>query len=581
MTNTKIRSGAVRCFRLLLVAWLYLVLAPVSRSQNLPSEVLAYPETILYHGKILTVDESFSTAEAVAVRGDRILAVGSNQRILGLAGPATSKIDLRGKTVIPGLMDTHAHWGGYSIASMALEEKGIQWEGKIEWLGLLWDNPAMALRDVRRAVEAAKPGELIRISVMLRDPILPQIKMKELDEVSPQNPAVFVGMTDMGPRAANTRALQLAQIPPDAPGLPKEGGILIGGRAHRLLTDYLMWAIPQETLIPWHKKGMQRANSWGLTTVVTRITPSEFNAVREIWLAKELSLRWRLAFPGELDVPRAGNVSDIGDDWLRISGLSGGMSIPGYSVAREHWTSKTGPTDVNEEAAVRTRWLQLRAEFLEGWRYGWSIPNTHVLGDMAVREVLNVLDEAQKNPVIRSSNQRFTLDHMVEVDEKDIPRMKRLGVRPSNLMKDVFSENVIGSSAYERAFGTEYMNKMLPLQKYLDAGLRPTLESDTGEVVKGEPLWIIEKAVCRCVDGAPRVWGRDQKVSRQDALRMKTIWAAEYIGDKDKLGSLEAGKLADLVVLDGDYMTVPAARISELKVVLTMVGGKTVYSTIR
>ena len=90
---------------------------------------------------------------------------------------------------------------------------------------------------------------------------------------------------------------------------------------------------------------------------------------------------------------------------------------------------------------------------------------------------------------------------------------------------------------------------------------------------------VIEKAVCRCVDGSRRIWGRDQKVSRQDALRMKTIWAAQYVGDEEKLGSLQAGKLADLVVLDRDYMTVPEDQISELEVIMTIVGGKVVYSS--
>ena len=117
----------------------------------------------------------------------------------------------------------------------------------------------------------------------------------------------------------------------------------------------------------------------------------------------------------------------------------------------------------------------------------------------------------------------------------------------------------------------------MPLKKYLDAGIRPTIEADTGEKGTGEPLWTIEKAITRKVDGSSRVWGADQAVTRQDALRMKTIWPAAYTGDESELGSLEPGKLADVVVLDRDYLTVPEEEISELKVVMTMVGGKIVY----
>jgi predicted amidohydrolase YtcJ len=104
------------------------------------------------------------------------------------------------------------------------------------------------------------------------------------------------------------------------------------------------------------------------------------------------------------------------------------------------------------------------------------------------------------------------------------------------------------------------------------------VEADSGDEKHGSPLWGIEKLVCRCVDSADRVWGADQKISREDALRMKTIWAAEYAGDLEALGSIEAGKLADLVVLDGDYFAVAEDKISDLKPLLTIVGGKVAYS---
>ncbi|MDA2933630.1 amidohydrolase family protein [Acidobacteria bacterium AH-259-D05] len=285
----------------LLLLFVVLVLSPLGYSQrsrsleDLPPEVLAYPEIILLNGKILTVDEEFSVVEAVAIRGELILAVGDDDRILKMAGPQTQTIDLEGKTVVPGLIDTHDHLGSYAIAYMTLLDKGIQWEGKIETQALVWQDTDVALRDIKRAVEA------------------------------------------MG-------------------------------------------------------------------------------------------------------------------------------FVPGSRAAFSHWTSK-----VPARAAELSRWPPARRRLLEALRYGWSVPNSHVHGDIGVRVFLDVIEEA-------------------------------------------------------------------------------------------------------------RIWGRDQKVSRQDALRMKTIWAAAYVGDKQKLGSIEAGKLADLVVLDGDYMSVPEDQISELEVILTMVGGKVAYS---
>ncbi|MBI1955568.1 MAG: amidohydrolase family protein [Acidobacteria bacterium] len=548
------------------------------RSQDIPPEVIAYPETIVFNGKILTVDNQFSIAQALAIRGDQILAVGDNARILRLAGPNTRRIDLRGKTVVPGFINTHYHQGGYAIVTMLLEEKGIDWEGDVVWMGLRWKDVNMALRDIRRAVEAARPGEIVRIPIFSRDSVLRDMTLQQLDAVSPQNPVAFVGLTNAAPSGGNTRVIELAKIPPGTPGLPGNRGVMISGQAGQILSDYLMWAIPLERLLPGHYNGMKLVNSWGLTTVVTRITPIEFNAIREIWLKGDLTLRWRVAFPTlvPMNVRQMGNVSDIGDDWLRISGARGGISMPGYTMPFQgHWSSEKGPANADEEAAVRTRWANSRPDILEMLKYGWSTPNTHIMGDIAVREWLNVIEESLKNPLAKSSNQRFTMDHMVEVDNRDIARMKRLGVQPSSLLMDLFSED--GSSDYQSVFGMEYVHRLLPLKKYIDAGIHPTIEADTGEPIRGEPLWMIEKAVCRCVDGSDRVLGRDQKVSREDGLRMQTIWSAEYVGDEKKLGSLEPGKLADLVVLDGDYMSVPEDRISDLKVVLTIVGGEFAY----
>ena len=171
------------------------------------------------------------------------------------------------------------------------------------------------------------------------------------------------------------------------------------------------------------------------------------------------------------------------------------------------------------------------------------------------------------------------MDHVPDVRDDDIARMKRLGVIPSSTMRDFFEDNhEEDSSRFQEVFGADAVDKFVPLKKYLEAGIQPTVEADMGDEALGKPLWTVEKAICRCVDGSTRVWGRDQKVSRQDGLRMKTIWAARYYGEDNILGSLEAGKLADLVVLDGDYMTVAEDKISELPVFLTIVGGRTAYS---
>jgi len=118
---------------------------PQPRHRICPPEILAYPNLILFGGKILTVDDNFSTAQALAIRDGRILAVGDNSRILRMQGPNTEKIDLQGKSVVPGFIDTHYHLGDYAMRYMLLEEKGIQWAGKIDRGGLVWEDLGMAL----------------------------------------------------------------------------------------------------------------------------------------------------------------------------------------------------------------------------------------------------------------------------------------------------------------------------------------------------------------------------------------------------------------------------------------------------
>ena len=545
---------------------------PVASLGDLPAEVLAYPEVILFNGKVLTVDDEFSIVEAVAIRDGRFLAVGEADRILKMTGPRTRTVDLEGKTVVPGLLDTHYHLGDYVFRHMLLEENGVEWEGKVELLGLLWKDSDEALRDIKRAAEAASPGDLVRIPARNAG-IVGGVTRRQLDSVSPENPVVVVAAAQLRPVALNTRALEWVAIPSDTPGIPTSGQVLISDRAARLLAEHVIDAMPSEKALLWHKKTMGLVNSWGLTMAVTRITPDQFNSLREIWLQDELTVRWRVGFPGPIDFPNTGNISDIGDDWLRVAGAGGGMAVPGSDSAMDHWTTKI-PASADELAG----WPQRRRDILEALSYGWSTPNSHIKGNIAVRAVLDLIEEAQQNRIVQSSNQRFTMDHMMEVDDQDIPRIRQLGVIPSSSLKNVFSDlHGEGSSVYQEVFGADYVNEMLPLKKYLDIGIRPTVEADMGDEALGKPLWTVEKAVCRCVDGSDRIWGRDQKVSRQDGLRMKTIWAAAYVGDEKKLGSIEVGKLADLVVLAGDYMSVPEDQISELEVDLTIVGGKVVY----
>ena len=143
---------------------------------------------------------------------------------------------------------------------------------------------------------------------------------------------VIAAAVQLRPAAVNSKAIQWAEIPQNTPGLPRPDGVTITGTAGGLMAQYVQRTMPPEKVIFWHKETMALVNSWGLTMTVTRVTPDDFNSLREIWLQDQLTVRWRIAFPGPLDIPNTGNVSDIGDDWLRISGAGGG-AVPGSRAA--------------------------------------------------------------------------------------------------------------------------------------------------------------------------------------------------------------------------------------------------------
>jgi len=569
---------------------------PAARGQqgiaDIPPEVLAYPDTILFNGKILTADEKFTVVQAIAVRDGKFLAVGTNDRILKMAGPATQKMDLRGASVVPGFIDTHDHLGDYVIRYMFLEDRGVKFEGEMVNASISWKDREAALRDIERYVKATPPGELVQFSIWNGSRLFRQWKVtrEDLDRIAPNNPLVL-RTNILPPFAVNTAMLKWAEIPSDMRGAPSPADIFVSGAAVRQLEERLRWAVPMPKLEEWHRKIMQRVNSWGLTLVETRIRPESFSALREIWVKGQMTVRWRVAFPGSVDIPRTGNLTDIGDDLLRITGASAGGNVPGDPAAAGFWMfdPPLNPIPPEQQASDGeggggnpqewlARWPQTRQAMIEAWRYGWSIPNTHVNGDRAAFEFLRAVEEARGNPVVPTTRQRFTIDHNPVVRPEDMKKMKDLGVIPSVVPRQLFS------AAYAEelipVFGVDRLSsRFITMRSFLDAGIRPTIEADSGHPVDGRPLWKIEKIVSR-KDDLGRVWGPDQKVTRQQALWMNTSWAAVATGDEKTLGTIEPGKLADLVVLGGDYLTVPEDQLSELPIRMTLVDGRIVYEAI-
>ena len=565
-------------------------MASSQQPADLPPEVVAYADMVFYNGKVYTADDQFTVAEAVAVRDGKIMAIGTSQRILRMAGPRTQKVDLQNrKSIVPAFWDTHYHVDDHAMRMMLLEEKNIQWEGKNLWNTLHWEDTVTGLRDIERAVRAAKPGEVVWVPVTnpTARTIVSKMTLGQLDTVSPENPLIISGPVRLQPVAANSLVYQkLVSIPPNTEGMPKGNSAVISGKAKEMLHDYVRWMIPIEQQIPWHKEAMRRSNSWGVVGVDTRVEPSHLTAIREIWAAGEMTIRLRAAIQvvdagdPETIIRSMGNFSDVGDDLLKITGIGGGSSLGGGGLGfGEAWSfdRQRNPPDPQLPYG-RDSWSPgSRDELLTAIRYGWNVNNSHVVGDRAVAEYLEALEEAWKSRIVRSKTQRLTIDHTPMARPEEIRKMKELGVMPSIAPWHFF---VYGGGPDEitAVYGREEAHRMLPIKSYLDMGIHAALEADVIQSPDGLPLWKIEKAVAR-KDDRGRVWGPQEKITREQALWMSTIWPAEQCGDGDQMGNIRVGKLADLVVLGDDYMAVSEDEISEIPILMTVLGGKVVYES--
>lgn len=555
---------------------------------SVPPEILAYADIVLYNGQVLTVDDDFSIAEAVAIRDGKFLALGSDQRIRALAGPNTRQIDLRGKSVVPGFIDTHNHYNGYA-------ERGLIPR-------VIFQNRAQWVKDIKKLVDAAQPGEwvILRSGRNVDQPWAESsfgMTKEDLDPISPNNP-VFVWTSPPGNDATiNSYALRIAEMPPDISGLIKDPdtgeptGFLTSEAYGRVFYEMLPWP-DLEKLVPLYIATQRKFNTQGKTTVGARFTPYSISVLKMIWERGQASLRMRVfhefartAYRPEAIIKRVGDLNGLGDDWLKVGAANIG-NPDGAAGAGRAWTRKPKLPAMNHSPDPTqpdygyVPYYQDRQG--SDWktipilsRYGWRILGIHTAGDRSVDELLAAYEEANREKSIVGF--RHGVDHSLMILPEHIEAAKRLGL--------VFGaeENMAErAESISRVYGADEVVKMSPIRTIIDAGLIVGMEGlfNTGTDDDGNertPMWYIETFVRRADIKTGRIWNPDERVTREQALRMSTIWGAYYLGDETTLGSIEPGKLADLVILDGDYMAVPEDKLSDLKTLMTVIDGRIFY----
>lgn len=531
------------------------------------------PTLVLYNGKVVTVDGDFSIAQALAVRGDHFVAVGSNDSVKALAGRGTEQIDLRGRTVIPGLMDGHLHnAGGGPGVDLA----------KVRSMDEL-------LAAVAARAKSAQPGELILSNAdwheaQLHEKRLPQ--RTELDRVAPNNPVVLVrGGHEFILNSAAFRHWNITRDTKSPPG--GEIGHDADGNLNGELVDTarsLVKLPPPAKLAPETIEAqMKLLNSVGLTSI--RI-PGGFvfgtDVIGPYRMFQQLKEQGRLTMRvnylmrifdfSSVDKVRATIQSwnvrpDEGDEWLRIGGMKtlvdGGFE---GGHMREPYAEPYGRGGKFKGIQVvpPSQYIPVVRELN---RLGWRVA-THAVGDAAVDEVLDAYQAANADRSI--VGKRWTIEHWFIAQPDQFPRAKALGIAVS-----AQDHLYLAAPSMAKYWGRQRAELVTPVRTFLDQGFLVAGGTDS-PVVPYNPFWAMYHFITRDTisDG---VYGPSQRISREDALKIFTINNARLTFEDNAKGSIEKGKLADLVVLDADFLTVPEKAIPSIKPLATMVGGRFVY----
>jgi predicted amidohydrolase YtcJ len=531
-------------------------------------------DLLLTNGNIYTVSEKEPHAEAVAVRKDRIVFVGSNGDAKKFHSART--INLAGKTVVPGLTDSHCHIFGIGERELTLNLEGAN---------TLMD----FLAKVSERATKTEPGKWITgrgwIETFWKPSQFPT--RQDLDKVAPHNP-VFLTRADGHAAIANSAALTIANVDKDTPN-PFGGEILkdkTTGEPTGLLTDNAMDLVAKQIPKPTAAEGEQ-----ALLTGINREVGLGWCEIQNAGSHKnDIDLIKKVYFDAKARIRFVNCVYGPGPDTQNF--LNEGAIIDGFD---HHFTQRTIKvvfdgalgsrgaallkpySDAPETSGYLTeKPEELRPMFEEALRRGIQV-ETHAIGDRTNRMILDLYEQAFKAVPLdqrKIKEPRWRVEHAQIVDPADLPRFAKLGVIPSMQPSHAISDLFFAPArlGMDRLVGT------YAWQSFLKSGVIICGGSDA-PVERGEPMVEFYAAVARkSIKGESGPgWHPEQAVSREQALKMFTIWPAFASFEENDKGSIETGKLADFTVLSQDIMKIPPPEILTTRCEMTVIGGEVVY----
>jgi predicted amidohydrolase YtcJ len=541
------------------------LLAAVSGLGLLSAQTKA-PDLVIVNARIYTVNPAMPTAEALAIGAGHVTAVGTSREIRGLAGAQTRVLDAEGRTIIPGLQDNHLHSAGGGPGVDLSSARSLE-----EVLGR-----------IETRVKQAKAGEIVTTNADWHEAQLKEQRLpfrKDLDAIAPDTPVVVIrGGHEY---ILNSAALTKWGISKSTPE-PRGGRITRDekGELNGELVDRAKALAPLPEPAPPTIESLraehQKLNAAGLTSIRYPGAPIEhYRLLQEMEKRGLLTIRVNhllrpaaatpAALKGLLD--KWGVKPDEGDEWLRNGGLK--FAVDGGFEGG--WMTDLYAKPFDEGGRYRgintLPLAEFRALVQEANRGGWRVA-THAVGDAAVDEVLAGYEAADGERSIRG--RRWSIEHAFLPRADQFPEMKKLSLAIS-----VQDHLYLAGPSLVKMWGPQRAARVTPVRAYLDEGIEVSGGTDS-PVVPYPPLWVFYHWVSReTIAGG--VLGPDQRISRQEALRVETLNNAYLTFEERIKGSIEPGKLADLVMLGQDIMTMPAGEIPSTKVLMTMVGGKIVY----
>jgi predicted amidohydrolase YtcJ len=520
---------------------------------------------ILYNGSIHTMDPSHPSASAVACREERILAAGSDAEVLAAAGPRAEAIDLRGRTVIPGLTDAHLHFLWYAVGLSRPNLDGAR-------------SLSEALDRLRAALPVAPPGAWILGSGWNHEdwgrPIFPC--RQDLDALTPDRP-VALRRKDGHSVWVNSLALERAGIAATTADPP--GGVIDRdeygdptGILRENAVDLLLAHVPQPgpgSLRLALKAGIARAHAAGLTGIHDMEGPEALSLFQESHARGELKLRVTMQLPsGSLDHALAlGLRTGLGDDMVRIGHLK--LFADGSLGSQTAWMLEPFAGQPGN-TGVATTPPEVLEHMVERAARGGIACAIHAIGDRANRQSLDILQRVGAGPFC---DLRHRLEHVQLLHPDDLPRLAQLGVVASMQPVHATSDRDMADRLWGDRCRYAYAWRGL-----LDSGAVLAFGSDCP--VEGlDPLQGIYAAVTRKraaePDGEP--WYPEQRLTVEEAVRAFTWGAAYACGQEHRLGTVTPGKLADLVVLSQEIFASTPESILTARIDYTIVGGEVVH----